>query len=478
MRIAVLAGATTLVALTSAIHLQRRDDPAVVQASIQRKASSIPPQTRDRLRKEKRQSGTLSVDLANEVTLYFANVSLGTPPQQLDLHIDTGSSDLWVNSPDSRICTAANGAYCASTGTYSANSSSTYSFLSNDFNISYVDGSGASGDYVTDTLVIGSATLENFQFGIGYQSTSGEGILGIGYAINEVQVNRFGGNDYPNLPLALVNDGTISTPAFSLWLNDLDASTGTILFGGVNTAMYSGTLSTLPIIKRAGVYAEFIIAMTALGTNGDTTSLASNTAIPVLLDSGSSLTYLPNSLVSSLYKTYSASYDSSQGAALVDCSLADQQGSVDFTFSGVTISVGFDELVIVGGVSNGVPYCVFGISPAGSSIAVLGDTFLRSAYVVYDLGNNEISLAQTVFNATGTSDIQEITSSGVPNAAIVSKAATAVSGIATGQGYPGGSGGFGSGSTAGSAPMVTPPPVRVYGAAAAIAGVGAALFAF
>jgi hypothetical protein len=53
-----------------------------------------------------------------------------------------------------------------------ANSSTTYKYLSSDFNISYVDGSAAIGDYVADTLRIGGVELTDLQFGIGYLSSS------------------------------------------------------------------------------------------------------------------------------------------------------------------------------------------------------------------------------------------------------------------------------------------------------------------
>lgn len=424
--------ATLLSAYTDAIELVERRGaaPRVVGFPVQRKEVPNPIQ-RDRLR---RRTGTVQATLDNEETLYFANATLGTPAQSFRLHIDTGSSDLWVNTNTSTLCNA-KGTPCAFAGTYSANASSTYSYLASDFNISYVDGSGASGDYVTDTFTIGGTTLATLQFGIGYTSTSYEGILGIGYEINEVQVGRAGKAAYANLPAQMVTDGLIQSNAYSLWLNDLDANTGSILFGGVDTAQYHGSLETLPIQKEQGYYAEFLITLTGI-TLGNTV-IAKNQAQAVLLDSGSSLTYLPDSMTEAIYQQVDAQYDSNEGAAYVPCSLASNSSALNFTFSTPTISVTMNELVIPVTSSNGkqltfsdgTAACLFGIAPAGSSTPVMGDTFIRSAYLVYDLANNEISIAQTNFNATTTS-IMEIGTgtSAVPDATLVSNAATASAG--------------------------------------------------
>lgn len=373
-----------------------------------------------------------------------------------------------MNAVNSRLCSE-QGNQCGDSGTYSANDSSTYEFVNNAFNISYVDGSGAAGDYATDTFRFGGQTIKDMQFGIGYVSSSPEGILGIGYTINEVQVNRFGLDEYPNLPQKLKDDGTISSNAYSLWLNDLDASTGSILFGGVDTDKFHGSLATLPILQEQGTYAEFIIALTDMGIGDNKTSLFANSNIPVLLDSGSSLMYLPDNVATALYQRFNARYDSRQQAAFVDCDLANQDGTLDFGFSGVTISVPYNELVITAAISRGVPVCILGIGPAGNSVSVLGDTFLRSAYVVYDLSNNEISLAQTNFNATGSS-VQEIKAGadGVPGASIVQNA---VSTAAVGTGGPRINGPTITGtltSTAAAYPMMTASPWL------AAAGAGAA----
>lgn len=451
--------------------------PSILEASIQRKdTSTTHPVQRDRLRKR---ASTLSETLSNDITLYFANVSLGTPAQPLALHLDTGSSDLWANTPTSAFCREY-ATICNAAGTYSANASSSYTYLNSRFNITYVDGTGAAGDYVTDTLTIGGTSLPTFQFGIGYTSTSQEGILGIGYPANEVAANYAGGSTYANLPKALMNRGVTSTMAYSLWLNDLDASTGSILFGGVNTAKFHGTLQTLPIVPEYGVYSEFIIALTALGLNGNAGSIASGTALPVLLDSGSSLTYLPSAYVDTIFSTWGATYDATEGAAFVPCSLARQSGSVDFTFSSssATISVELNELVLTAGYTNNQPVCIFGIAPLEEgATAVLGDTFLRSAYVVYDLSSNQISIAQTNFNSTAN-NVVAISSgaNGVPSATAVQNAVTSVAtklvtAAATADGASAAvTATYLAGAGRAARPLITPGPAA---AVAAVLGVGA-----
>jgi len=430
-----LAVAATALGANALNLVERRDGtpPRVVQHEIQRRQDISNILARDRARIRKRQSSnTVQENLDNEETLYFMNITMGTPAQDLRLHIDTGSSDLWVNVANSQLC-AAQGDPCDVSGTYNANASSSYEYINGEFNITYVDGSGSSGDYVSDTVRFGGVTLENQQFGIGYTSSSQEGIIGIGYPINEVAVAYNGGNPYPNVPQSLVQGGHINSNAYSLWLNDLDASTGSILFGGVNTDKYTGQLETLPIIPEQGVYAEFIIALTAVGANGTTGSIASNVNSPALLDSGSSLMYLPDDIAQDIFDAVGAQYDNSQGAAFVDCDLANSDQTIDFTFSSPTIRVAMNELVIVAGVDRGQPVCILGIGPAGSSMPVLGDTFIRSAYVVYDLHNNEISIAQTNFNSTSNHIMEISNSTGVPDATAVASPVTSVA-IATGGG--------------------------------------------
>lgn len=285
--------------------------------------------------------------------------------------------------------------------------------------------------------------MTGLQFGIGYQSTSADGILGIGYTADEAQVNSANLKSYANLPQAMANAGLIKSNAYSLWLNDLEANTGSIIFGGVDTDKYTGKLQTLPIQKEFDEYAEIIITLSNMSivNGGKTQSLNTDLPTAVILDSGSSLTYLPNDLASAIYTALDVQYSEQDGAAFASCDLANENVTLDFTFTSPTISIPINELILsvssieegrenpnsgdngegsYGSSGNDENICLFGIAPSEGSMSVLGDTFLRSAYVVYDLANNEISLAQTDFNST-TSHVSEIGTT-VPDATPVSSA--------------------------------------------------------
>ena len=269
---------------------------------------------------------------------------------------------------------------------------------------------------------------------------SRDAILGIGYAANEAQVNSNNDRPYSNLPQALVDAKLIKSNAYSLWLDDIQSNSGSILFGGVDTDKYVGSLQTLPVEKIRGQYLQFALTISRMSSshNGKTQALKKDLPVGVILDSGSTITYLPNDLVSDIYDAFDVRYSRRQGSGLCSCDLANQGSTLNFTFTSATISVPINELVINPdqgdfqkrdghekrqGLGNGgaSSICLFGIAPSSGSVAILGDTFLRSAYVVYDLANNEISLAQTNFDST-RSNVREIGTGpdSVPDATAVS----------------------------------------------------------
>ncbi|TVY59715.1 putative aspartic-type endopeptidase opsB [Lachnellula suecica] len=420
-------------------------NPAVAAAQIEERSSYLRSRALSR-----RASDTVTAALENDLTagLYSANITVGTPGQTLAVQIDTGSSDVWVPAPGLSICSepASQGGGCAG-GTFDHSSSSTFSVVEQDgFNISYVDGTGVAGDYFSDMFAIGGATVKGLEMGLASSGTIGQGIMGIGYNTSEANIDTGNGTVYPNLPNQLVDEGLINSLAYSLWLNDLDSSTGSILFGGIDTDKYSGNLISVDVYPttRSKQVVSFTVAFTSLSatsSSGTDVLTPSDYAEAAILDSGTTITLLPDALAEMVFEELGALYEESLGAAVVPCSLANKNGTLNFGFGGSggpVISVGVDELVLpltlTSGSTpkiNGQDACQLGIMPAGDLPILFGDTFMRSAYVVYDLVNNRIGLANTDFNATG-SNVVPFASSGAaipsastaPNEAAITQTAT------------------------------------------------------
>ena len=99
---------------------------------------------------------------------FTLNATLGTPPQTAQFIVDTGSSDLNVVSSHNPICSSTT----CDTGTFDQKSSSTFENLGTNFSITYGDGTGGTGAYVTDDFTLGGTTVKNLQFGL---NTKGSG---------------------------------------------------------------------------------------------------------------------------------------------------------------------------------------------------------------------------------------------------------------------------------------------------------------
>ncbi|KAJ5722627.1 hypothetical protein N7488_000662 [Penicillium malachiteum] len=407
----------------NAITLHRRDDPAVLSLPVTRSDRSHALQ--------KRSSKTASTSLYNEQNMYYmVNITLGTPPQNLSLSLDTGSSDIWVNVPNSTYC-AADGDVCSSTGLFDLSDSSTFTLLDYYMNATYVSGTLATGPYATDTLTIGGATVKDMQFALAETSSNPHGILGIAYAAGEFAATQ-DDKQYSNLPEALVSSGAINSAAFSLWLNKFDG-TGNLLFGGVNTARYQGELQTVPMLKVNDEYMTVTIALTdvSLTSSGKTKSYSKGLPLAVTLDNGSAFITLPEDLLEPIFKKLGAGYNATSGFSYIPCSMSTSDTNVTFSFSGAEVNIPVSELVFDNYVEAGFPEgdCIFGMVYGEPGVSLMGDPFLRGAYVVYDLANNEISLANTNYDG-GDDDIVEIGTgtAAVPGATLMPNPVTSATG--------------------------------------------------
>ncbi|RHZ61988.1 pepsin-like aspartic protease [Aspergillus thermomutatus] len=406
MRKGLLSLLSFVIDTSNAITLRKGESPAVVGLRFDR-------QQNDDILKihrspSRRRNSILSEGLLNEhaMTLYTANVTAGSSEQEIAVVLDTGSSDTWFNIQSSNFCqNMVND--CERYGTYDNSSSRTYTFVNHEFNITYNDGTKATGDYIKDTIQFGGVMLKQFQFGIAEESTSNRGTLGL--AFPALEVSRTG---YPNFPQALVQAGHIKSAAYSLWMEDVTSHSGTILFGGVNKAKYLGQLQTIPLEPAGGMYTSLRVILTGLALQQPASNRTKypDTEFPLLvtIDSGASVTYLPKSLTTKIYPDLGVTHNAVYGVPVLPCSMKDKDITLTFEFSGIRIDVSIHELVLNGiDMDGNTVLCVFGIYTSTSGNPVLGDTFLRSTYVVFDLANREISMTNTNFNP-GADAILEI----------------------------------------------------------------------
>lgn len=366
-------------------------------------------------------TGTFPIDIRDEGFYYKTIIYLGTPPQKFEVLIDTGSSDVWVNALQNPFCDEN---YCETRGRFDHTRSSTYRSNSSDFYIEYATPTYETGNWSTDTFGIGDIQIPNFSFGLGLGGNSSTAFLGLGYTKTEASYANVNTKyEYANLPIRLVDSGITNTPAYSLWLGGFELyAGGKVLFGGVDHSKYEGTLGKLPVLKdSAGEYSYLNVALheLTLSVNETKKELLGGKAIPALLDSGATRTYLPLELAKEvLINQLNVTYSPLDGGYVTRCAT---KGGLTFNFGGVIIEASFSSLFkpVTGYFSpttfpDGSRKCVVDIDASTASYALLGDSFLRNAYVVYDLKNNEIALAQSKPTATD-SNVEAIVST-IPSA--------------------------------------------------------------
>ncbi|KAI1291291.1 aspartic peptidase domain-containing protein [Xylaria venustula] len=384
----------------------------------------------------RKRGGTYSQELINNLTVggYYAHVSLGTPPQPVTLTVDTGSSDVWILDSRADLCqsTTKQHYYGTCLATYDPAQSSTYQLVDRGgFSIEYLDSSAANGDYIKDNFHIAGADIDALQVGLAKTSTINSGLLGIGF-----HTNVAARHPYRNIVDLLADQGLIDTQAYSLYLDDLHAETGTILFGGIDNTKFIGQLKSVDILRDrySKIYSSLTVALGSLVVSSGSKSQSSDllrAQEPVVLDSGTSLTYLPPAVTKRIYAEFDVVDDTDHsGLAFVKCGLLtlNKDTTLDFQFGagdGPLVKVPIDELVLDNvkayialglQVPADLPFnnvCTFGIQSL-PGISLLGDTFLRSAYVAYDLTHKKIALAQANLNATGTHLMEITAASGIP----------------------------------------------------------------
>lgn len=87
------------------------------------------------------------------VSSYTVPVEVGTPPQTLDIIVDTGSSNFWVFGD------CDNSTECGLVQEFHAGESSTFTPTARKFEVAYVDGGMQTGHWGYDMVTVGGWTV-------------------------------------------------------------------------------------------------------------------------------------------------------------------------------------------------------------------------------------------------------------------------------------------------------------------------------
>ena len=225
---------------------------------------------------------------------------------------------------------------------YTPSKSSTSKLLSGEtWDISYGDGSSASGNVYTDNVSVGKATVTAQAVECAetvsaeFVSDTSDGLLGLAFdSINTVTPNQqktfFFNAIAQGLPL----------PVFTANLKK--GAPGNYNFGYIDSTEYTGSITYVPVSTANGFW-EFTGNGYAVGSGAFVSS-----SIDAIADTGTTLLYLPAAAVKAYYaKVSGAKNSAAAGGYIFPCSA---------TLPSITLGIGAYKAVVPGTYINYAPY--------------------------------------------------------------------------------------------------------------------------
>jgi hypothetical protein len=317
------------------------------------------------------QTNSAALDQDGTDFSYFAEVKFGSNATPLYMLMDTGASATWV------MATSCKSPACLVHNTYGPTNSKTYNATSGSFDIAYGTGH-VSGSVATDSVSFAGFTL-SVTFGVA-NSTSDDflhfpfdGIMGLA---------RDAGS-YPPVLDAIISAKVLKSNIFGVNLdrNSDGVHNGEINFGAPDSSKYSGSLSYTALASSNG---DWVVPVDGVGMDGKSAGVTGRSAY---IDTGTSYIFIPPADAKALHGLITGSQLSSDGKTwYIPCSTT---SSVQFTFSGVSYSVPSQDWV--GGKSGSLCTSnIFPGTPAGPNSWLLGDTFMKNVYTVFDSDQKRI----------------------------------------------------------------------------------------
>ncbi|XP_008794007.2 aspartic proteinase 39-like [Phoenix dactylifera] len=359
------------------------------------------------------------------VGLYYTPVTLGNPPKEFYVQIDTGSDVLWVTCSPCNGCPTSSGLNiqldffnpdnsstasriaCSDDRCTSAiqsgeavcsNSSSQNSLCSYSFQ--YGDGSSTSGYYVSDTLHFGTRNGND-------QTANSSATIVFGCSTSEsgdlTKSDRavdgiFGFGRQDMSVISQLSSQGVTPKVFSHCLKGSESGGGILVLGEI---VEPGIVYT-PLVQSQPHYN---LNLESIAVNGQTVSINSSVFTTsstqgTIVDSGTTLAYLAedaydpfvNAIVASLSSSVQSVAAKGNECFVTSSSVNESFPSVTLNFSGgASMSLKpQDYLLQQGSVDNSIIWCIGWQKNQGQGITILGDLVLKDKIFVYDLANERI----------------------------------------------------------------------------------------
>ncbi|KAJ5972018.1 uncharacterized protein N7479_001936 [Penicillium vulpinum] len=337
-------------------------------------------------------------DVQND-SMYLAEVSIGTPAQKLTLDFDTGSADLWVWSTELPSKTLSEN---KDHTVFDPTKSSTFMEKNGStWQIKYGDGSSASGTVGNDNVNIGGLVVKGQAIEVAdilsaqFAQGAGDGLLGLAFGnINTVKPqavstpveNMISQSDIPK-------SAEIFTAKLGSWrdTDELDKGESFYTFGYIDQDTVKAAEAEIyytPVDNSQGFW---MFDSASATVNGNLVSRTGNKAIA---DTGTTLALVDDATCQAIYDAIpGAEYDDdNQGWIYPSETPVDKLPVISFAVGGKQFVVQKEDLGFAEAKSG---YVYGGIQSRGTmDMDILGDTFLKAIYAVFDVGNLRFGAVQ------------------------------------------------------------------------------------
>ncbi|GAV79250.1 Asp domain-containing protein, partial [Cephalotus follicularis] len=342
---------------------------------------------------------------------FLMKLSIGTPAESYPAIMDTGSDLIWTQCKPCIQC------FDQPTPVYDPKRSKSFSKISCsnplcealpqstcsdgcEYLYTYGDYSSTQGILATETFTFGDtgseASVPNIGFGCGEDNegdgfTQGAGLVGLGRG-----------------PLSLVSQ--IREPKFSYCLTSIDdTKSSTLLIGSFASANKSSTLiKTTPLIQNPSQLSFYYLSLKGISVGGthlpikkSTFSLQDDGSGGLIIDSGTTITYLESSAFDLLQKEFISQMDlhviPSGSTGLDLCfSLPSDSTEIEvpklvFHFEGADLDLPGENYMIADS-SMGVLCLAMGSS---SGMSIFGNVQQQNMLVLHDLEKETLSFQPT-----------------------------------------------------------------------------------